>query len=1023
MQILPNIWFKQTFLAQDISDTIRDLEMVISGTSFPHKHASPRTAESVVLPRALFLDPAEHTSPDYALAFGMALHPRLGQSCCFNALEPNLLKQILHECTEPASLHSFIRRDLQSAFPGLLPLGADDSRASLDDNDAAACVDRLYSFLTFLARFLEQDQHCQSFVESLDSTSLCSKPAVPPLPLAHILSAMPGRCLQSGVIDHYLWVICQVLGAEYVHAERITGQLRSFNPSRQEMPRRHVLLSSGVSDLLAISLRDHDNGDFVSFPMLAKQLKTILGPFNYRSVWLVHGLNYQSTIADISGTAWLSLRMDKQEQKVVSLVLDPTTQNPDLNSLRISPGIALSKLFQGVCKEFDEDFMQLHGDSAHQRRFPQTPTFCHALLNLAAQLEGTEPPVDGSSSEVSAAALRVHMSCVLIKQLLESCASTLDMNALFRRWLDGNPVPHGQPVTRSAEFSTTETADAGHPVSAQVVPFCDGGNSTRESCLLVVVGGVSGESGEGGEGGEEFRKNRIHSFVSAAAAAPASWADMAMLDVSNSVDDGFKSCRDEVPSLQPCILTCTPDKRKRSAFRICDPTLLSGQGHLLVHGRICPVEMKFEMSRALSFGSPVHAVLSELFCWGDDVFARLELHLCLYDSIFDWTKILSSLRRWRGFGEQSMTKKDISLFRQHVASLLLDDRNATACFQFFQQELTDDDLCVGDMAGAEAIARSLGFNFNLGNNVHRWAVAILHPNFQFCVKILQFLLQVEFEGRIGIATVIRKLQQSSEKALMNPVIPGAKSDNVYSYSICPVDQPTMQTGPGSCIVMAVLQEAGAFPSTSKDPGTSKASHYSRLSIKHGHYGFPLWFFMDSYRAAEEGAKESPRFDPYDDSAHGSGPRTGPTELHKRVVGSGVVKIDSRDHNVEALQRQIDINNFFRVASNGVRGSCGGCGVSGSIGPKGIYDIFSWLDLQGRCFMDIGGGDGRVSVAAGCFGSSQAWAIELAVNRGYFHIFKSAIGLMEKDPVWSRILRSFPFEIRNSLMPNDVDKVA
>ena len=536
-------------------------------------------------------------------------------------------------------------------------------------------------------------------------------------------------------------------------------------------------------------------------------------------------------------------------------------------------------------------------------------------------------------------------------------------------WCDANPNPHDQPVR------------------AKTLLSCFGGNSTRGN----------------------LRDDPVLSFP------PAAVADSdPMIDGSDSED-----CRDEIPVSDQCILTCILG-RNRTAFSRAVPSLLRGQGCLVVNGHRHSLGMTFEMFSVPSIGSFIHAILCEIYCWGEEVCERLQHHLCQLDFNFDWTIFFSRLMKWREFGKQSMMQKDFSLFRQHVARLLLDDRNAAACLQFFERELTEDDLCGGDMDRAEAIASSLGLKFGLDIHVHRWAVAILHPNFQVSIEILQFLLQVEFDGRLGIATVIQEL--STEKAVMNSDI-CANPENLYSYSISAQDQPLMQTRPGVCIVMAVLQGAGAFPRTSKDPGISTASPFSRLSIKHGHHEFPLWVFVDSDRAANVSAKRLLRFDPNDDAENCSRAGSGPTDSHERVDSSSMVGLDGRVCSLGSIKILTKLYNIYRKTDTGASGTVGCHGFGGSIGPTGVDTIFRFLDLEGRNFMDIGAGDARLAVAAGCYGASKAFGVELAVNTGYFLIFKAVIASMEKDPYWCGVLRLFPFDIRNSLLARDFDEVS
>jgi hypothetical protein len=680
-----------------------------------------RTEPDVSHPRTLIRSPFEHSMPEHALAFAMAMHARLGKCCVFQGLELNLLHIILAYCNEPASMLNFIIKDLQSMFPGLLPSLATDVSLSFDK--AAVCVDRLYNFLTFVSNFLEQDPHCSGFAGSTDSAMLVSssKPFLPALPLDDILSLKPEKHVRGGVPDHYLWVMSEVLETEFVHADRRAGQIKTFTPSMQEWQRKLIapwptskLISSVVSEMLSTSLRDRANGDEFSFPKIAKDLHETLESCNLRSVWLVRGVNVISS--RVYGEAFLSIKVDKQLGQVFSRVKDSTQPTPFLSNCMIS-GIEASKMFQSFCQEDHASFMQLLEVAAHQRQFPQTPEIGHTLLNVAEQLEDRALLLDAGVREVSAAALLVHFFCIMVKQLLEACGSSLDLVDMHSQWLRVNPIPH------------------------EVDPFF-------ECCMLI-----------------------CSSF-------------------------------------------------KRSAFRSTVSRVLSGPGYFRVNGHRHPLSLKFEMSQDSSYCF-IEAILLELRSWSDEVYKRLELNLCNLESSFDWARFLNSLREWRALAVKLKDEKTSSAFRRHVANMLMDDRNAAACRQFIDVEgLAEVQQDKAVMAVAQGVAQCLNLNFDMDNHVHRLAVAILHPSFQFGIKIIQFLLKLAFGGRFGIATVNRVQQrvaksQAAEKESTERI-------NGFAYYFCPGDQQTIPTGQGVLVVMAVLRQAADSHTQSKGPGLALA---------------------------------------------------------------------------------------------------------------------------------------------------------------------------------------------------------
>ena len=119
-----------------------------------------------------------------------------------------------------------------------------------------------------------------------------------------------------------------------------------------------------------------------------------------------------------------------------------------------------------------------------------------------------------------------------------------------------------------------------------------------------------------------------------------------------------------------------------------------------------------------------------------------------------------------------------------------------------------------------------------------------------------------------------------------------------------------------------------------------------------------------------------------------------------------------------LQR---VGIVFHHASGGVSGSSGESGVSGSIAPKGMLDIFDATDLQGRGIVDMGAGDGRVLMAAAMYGASNGWGCEFGANSGNFAIYDAALCAMAKDRVLSHIRPAFSLD--GALIPGDIDEVA
>jgi hypothetical protein len=118
-----------------------------------------------------------------------------------------------------------------------------------------------------------------------------------------------------------------------------------------------------------------------------------------------------------------------------------------------------------------------------------------------------------------------------------------------------------------------------------------------------------------------------------------------------------------------------------------------------------------------------------------------------------------------------------------------------------------------------------------------------------------------------------------------------------------------------------------------------------------------------------------------------------------------------------------VGRLLDKASNKLVGNFGwGHGISGSIGPAGTCQIFQHLQLEGRSVIDWGGGNGRVIIAAGCYGALIAYGVELGENVGNFSIYNAALKLLRDDPEWDDLKQKIPFDPRDKLMPVNIDKV-
>ena len=174
----------------------------------------------------------------------------------------------------------------------------------------------------------------------------------------------------------------------------------------------------------------------------------------------------------------------------------------------------------------------------------------------------------------------------------------------------------------------------------------------------------------------------------------------------------------------------------------------------------------------------------------------------------------------------------------------------------------------------------------------------------------------------------------------------------------------------------------------------------------------------------------PQGDADEDATNGS--RPGPVMTISRggddgsgaLGDSGPGRVDQRRPSRGEVHGLLQ-NNFrlYRKGGNDLMGTCGGSGFGGSISAKGLLDIFEATDVYGRSIIDLGGGNGIVAVSAGLYGASNALALELSANTGYFHIFKSVISIMNKNPFWQVCMEACSFDLTKALKPGDIDEVA
>ena len=173
---------------------------------------------------------------------------------------------------------------------------------------------------------------------------------------------------------------------------------------------------------------------------------------------------------------------------------------------------------------------------------------------------------------------------------------------------------------------------------------------------------------------------------------------------------------------------------------------------------------------------------------------------------------------------------------------------------------------------------------------------------------------------------------------------------------------------------------------------------------------------DAVRVIENG---SPRGDADGNAANSGGPGSGSTESQQQLEVSGIKGRSAYNDQIDLLTLNY---RLAMVASNKLSGSVGENGISGSIGPAGLRKIFFHLGLEGRSIMDWGAGNGYVIIAAGCYGASVAYGVELAANVGNFDIFAAARHLIETDPKWKEIKDTIRFDLKHKLMQQDIETV-
>jgi hypothetical protein len=100
-------------------------------------------------------------------------------------------------------------------------------------------------------------------------------------------------------------------------------------------------------------------------------LHAILGPCDYRSVWLVRGsgrpIMNEDTYIGRESTSWVSLEMKKSVDIVIGRVSDSNTHTPDLGRLMLCPSIAASSdVFNRLCQEGNAGFHREFASAAAQ---------------------------------------------------------------------------------------------------------------------------------------------------------------------------------------------------------------------------------------------------------------------------------------------------------------------------------------------------------------------------------------------------------------------------------------------------------------------------------------------------------------------------------------------------------------------------------------------------------------------------------------------------------------------------------
>ncbi len=166
---------------------------------------------------------------------------------------------------------------------------------------------------------------------------------------------------------------------------------------------------------------------------------------------------------------------------------------------------------------------------------------------------------------------------------------------------------------------------------------------------------------------------------------------------------------------QACILSYKKQKGKKNKWR------LGGQGVLPLDGTAQTLDLECDVANDPKDGSCwAHAVLRAIHALDID---QLEVHLraCMQVCSEDlsWTAgFFIRLREWKAFGEQSMTSRKSTNFREHVARRLLDAQNAAQCGKRLENVPSEYGVDAASMAAAIARAKQLAWSTicrNLGN--------------------------------------------------------------------------------------------------------------------------------------------------------------------------------------------------------------------------------------------------------------------------------------------------------------------